>query len=204
MRPRLSLLLACLPMWACDSTASELELSGGITIELPNYAHRRTSFDGSTCVDVGKKDFFFVVCFSGRRLSESARDNGFKKYSDISSEDMGRVQPLPSEAYVFVTGGSYGWLYPTKHRRLGEFDVYEVDNVLCRDDSPGLGQPATCYTAALSSHVIRNLPLSIYVDTIIEKHLGPVNEISAMAKFHIESIREFIKKLKIHTGNVER
>lgn len=72
-------------------------------------------------------------------------------------------------------GGSYGWLYPTKHNRLGQFDVYEVDNVLCRDDLPGLGQPATCYTAALSPFVIRNLPLSIYVDAIIERPPAPEN-----------------------------
>ncbi|WP_124471246.1 hypothetical protein [Burkholderia ubonensis] len=163
-------------------------MGSGVAIELPNYAHRRTSFDESTCVDVEKKGFSFAVCFSDRRLSESARDNGFKKYSDLSSEDKGRVQPLPSEAYVYVIGGSYGWLYPTMHKRLGEFDVYEVESVLCRDDSPGLGQPATCYTAALSPLVIRNLLLSIYVDVIIEKPPIPGNKISAKARRRVESI----------------
>ncbi|WP_156441381.1 MULTISPECIES: hypothetical protein [unclassified Burkholderia] len=204
MKPRRSLLLACLFVWTFDSTAGELELGGGVAIELPGYAHRRMSFDGSTCVDVEKKGFSFVTCFSERRLSESARDNGFEKYSDLSSENKGRIQSLPSEAYVYVMGGSYGWLYPATHKRLGKFDVYEVDNVLCRDDSPGLGQPATCYAAALSPLVIRNLSLSIYIDAIIDEPAIPGNKISAKAKCRVESIRAFIGTLKIRARNEGR
>ncbi|WP_155648095.1 hypothetical protein [Burkholderia cepacia] len=86
MKSKLSLLLVFLLIWTLDSSASEFELGGGIAIELSDYAYRRTSFDGSTCVDDGEKWFSFVVCFSGKALSKSASENGFKKYSNLSSE----------------------------------------------------------------------------------------------------------------------
>ena len=181
---------------ACEAIASEIDLGSGVAVEVPGYVGGRTSFNGLMCGNVDEGDFSIVVCFSGKMLRDSAGDGGFKQYRDLSIAEKQRVEELSNETYVYAEGG-YSWLYPTTHRQLGELDVHEVDNVLCRDDSSELGKPARCYAAALESHVGKKRPLSIYVDAIIEKPPVPGNKNGVSTRRRIEAIHVIVKSIKI-------
>jgi len=179
-----------------------LNLDGGIKIDIANYGHRRSSLDGSTCVDFVGEHFPFFACFFTKRFRETAESNGFFRYADLSEEGKRQIQPLSPDAVVYAEG-SYSWLYQATRRELGEFSVYETDHVLCRNDSTGIGQPAICYVAALEPLNKGSQPLSIYITAIIEQPPGPAGKTSSVERQRIDRIHLVIKTIKI-TGATEK
>lgn len=190
------LLLMTIFAFPCTSRASFLDLSDGVRIKMQDYAHRRIACDGSTCVDFIQKKFSFSACFFKKSLSRVAEKNGFFRYENLSEEGKRQIQSLPQHAMVYAEG-SCSWLYQATLKKVGNFNVYESTNVLCRDGSTNTGEPATCYVAALEPSGLKASSLSVFITSVVDKPPSPSKGLSKIAQYRVDAIHAVIESIQI-------
>lgn len=185
----LTMALIATPVHASDI----LNLDHGIKIELPKYEHKRSTYGGSVCVDIKQQAVAVTVCFVDKPFANAAQDNGFYRYGDLADNSKSQLPTSPEDAIVYIEG-SYNWPYQTSIKRIGDFNVYEASNVLCRDEA---SEPATCYAAGLTTLKSTVLPISIFVGSTVEKPPEPSGHLSRNGEARVHMIHEILEQMKI-------
>ncbi|MCA8093812.1 hypothetical protein LGM65_23475 [Burkholderia anthina] len=178
--------------------AQNIVFDGKVNIYIPEYENKRVNPDGSdsVCVDVNHKKAVATICLYKNISEKIYRDNGFVKYGELSSEGRNRIPQLSEDDLVYVEG-SYGTLYETGKKKIGDFIVHEAENTLCDISDTAEKRPAVCYEAALNSSKKSNAPPAIFISAIIEQPPAPGGNLGKQAMDKINSIREIIKSIKI-------
>ncbi|WP_124580438.1 hypothetical protein [Burkholderia contaminans] len=183
---------------ASPSYAQYLTFNDGMKVHLPAYENKRANPDGSdsVCVDINQPETLITICTYNKTSDKIARDNGFIKYGELSSEGKDRIPPLSDDAIVYFEA-EYSALYEAREEKIGDFIVYEADNTLCDISETAEKRPAICYVAALAISRNTNSPPAIFVSAVIEHPPTPGGRLGKKAEDKVNSIKRIIKSIKI-------
>jgi len=167
--------------------------------------NKKHESDRGTCIKIRKNKYEAVLCFkAGREFADTYEPFVFRD-KDPSSE-----RKLPPGTLVSISGIG-GGIIPIKKKTIGEFDVYESVDYICRVDIPNEIQSRSviCYISVVNTpygvsfYVHSNYAMSYYsvIDyESFEKENYDEKQIQLDRNKQLKWIQDIIKSIKILEG----